>query len=80
MRQIGYEEMITSIALSRDRRRALVASRDQLVRLWDLDTGAELRRFQLHGASALQVVFTPDERHALTGSTENVVQKWALPE
>ena len=31
-----------------DGRRALSGSRDKTLRLWDLETGAELRRFEGH--------------------------------
>ena len=51
-----------------DGRRALSGSRDRTLRLWDLETGAELRRFEGHEDWVTSVAVLADGRRALSGS------------
>jgi len=41
---------------------------DFTVRIWDVATGAELRRFSEHEGAVLSAVFSPDARFVLSGS------------
>ena len=51
-----------------DGRRALSGSDDRTLRLWDLETGAELRRFEGHEDWVTSVTVLADGRRALSGS------------
>ena len=51
-----------------DGRRALSGSHDRTLRLWDLETGAELRRFEGMRDRVTSVALLPDGRRALSGS------------
>ena len=51
-----------------DGRRALSGSCDRTLRLWDLETGAELRRFEGHEDLVTSVTVLADGRRALSGS------------
>ena len=44
----GHEGWARTVAVLTDGRLALSASQDRTLRLWDLETGAELRRFEGH--------------------------------
>src|SRR5205823_2638246 len=57
---------------------ALTASADRTVRLWDLEGGRELLRFDGHKDKIWAVAYSPDERHALSGSMDNTVRLWDL--
>ena len=48
----------------------LTGSDDQTARLWDVESGKELRRFEGDHASVTSVAFSPDGRKVLTGSQD----------
>jgi hypothetical protein len=63
-------------AFSSDGSRALFASADKSVRLWNVEAGREVRRFVGHTASVWAVVFSPDGRRALSGGADRTVRYW----
>jgi hypothetical protein len=68
---------VTGLAFFADGTRALLASHDGVVRVWDVKTWSELRRFQ--ATSGLwSVALSKDDRFALTasGGTAGAVQLW----
>ena len=46
------------------------------VRLWDPETGAEVRQFTSPMGHYRSVMFTPDGKQALTANNNGLVQKW----
>lgn len=67
-----------SMAFSPDGTRALFASADKTVRLWDVETNREIRRFIGHSASVWSVAFSSDGRLALSGSADRTVRLWLV--
>jgi WD40 repeat protein len=66
--QLGHSGTVRSVAYSQDGRYVLSGSDDMTALLWDVVTGAELRRFQNGVSSRVEAVaFSPDGRFALTG-------------
>ena len=51
---------------------------DRTLRLWDLETGAELRRFEGHERRVTSVAVLPDGRRALSGSEIRTLRLWDL--
>jgi WD40 repeat protein len=66
------------LAFSPDNRRLLFGAQDATVRLHDVTTGAELRRFVGHTQSVLAVAFAPDGVHALSGAGDNTLRLWEV--
>ena len=64
----GMRAWSPSVTVLADGRRALSGSRDKTLRLWDLETGAELRRFEGHEGWVTSVTVLADGRRALSGS------------
>ena len=48
------------------------------MRLWDLETGAELRRFEGHEDGVTSVTVLADGRRALSGSDDRTLRLWDL--
>ena len=58
-------------------KRALSASRDNTLRLWDLATGATLRVLEGHSSGVTHVASLGDER-ALSASGDGTLRPWDL--
>jgi WD40 repeat protein len=72
----GPSAQTNAAAFSPDRRLVLLASADRSVRLLEVASGRELRRFVGHAASVWAVAFSPDGRRALSGSLDGTVRLW----
>jgi WD40 repeat protein len=71
----GHTRPVRGVAFSPDCRRLLSGSWDGTMRLWDVATGTELRRFPLPTGTD-SVCFSPDGRYALSGSHRNDAHLW----
>ncbi len=69
---------VLAVALTPDARCAVSAHFDTLVRLWDVSSGRELRRFQGHKQMVTSIALTPDGAYLLTGSQDQTVRLWQL--
>jgi WD40 repeat protein len=88
-RFVGHTEEVHSVALSPDGRRAVSGSGsrklenekivplDCTLRLWDVESGKELRRFSGHDDWVINVAISPDGRRALSaGRSDGTVRLW----
>jgi serine/threonine protein kinase/WD40 repeat protein len=78
----GHTADVRALAVTRDGRRALSAGYDHTARLWDVATGAEIRRLA-HPSEVFDAAMTPDGIWALTGTKgrgnlSGVVRLWDL--
>ena len=73
---LGIADNVTSVAFSPDGKWALSGSNDNTVRLWDCQTGKELRSFLGHSDAVSSVAFSPDGKWALSGSDDKTVRLW----
>jgi WD40 repeat protein/tRNA A-37 threonylcarbamoyl transferase component Bud32 len=84
----GYEEVTGGVAFSRDGRLALsggggrwqggrwVAGVDHALRLWDVGTRREVRRFRGHEGPVNAVALSADGARALSGGVERTLRLW----
>lgn len=80
----GHTEGLLSVAFSRDGQYILTGSRDDTARLWDAQTGQELRQFAGHlpgsraggGGAGVRAVFSPDGKYVLTGGYDGIAKLW----
>jgi WD40 repeat protein len=65
----GHTGDVCSVAVLPDGRRAISGAEDKTIRLWDLETGSELHRFDGH-ENWVNSVAVPDGRRALSSSAD----------
>jgi WD40 repeat protein len=56
----------------------LTGSDDHTARLWDVQTGQEVRQFVGHTDQVWSVTFSPDGRYVLTGSYDLTARLWDI--
>jgi len=70
----GHTARVTAIAVSPDGAVAVTGSADQTLRLWDLATAKERRRFTGQG-TVLSAMFMPDGLTVLTSSADGAIRR-----
>jgi WD40 repeat protein len=74
---IGHTDRVKAVDYSPDGRSVLTGSGDSTVRLWDVQTGAEIQRFAGDMQDINSAVFSPDGQRVLTGSRhDHTVRLW----
>ena len=66
------------MAVTPDGQRAVSASEDQTLKVWDLDSGRELRTLTGHTGSVTAVAVTPDGQRAVSASGDETLKVWDL--
>jgi GTPase SAR1 family protein len=74
----GHRGRIWWVATTPDGRRAVSASHDKRVRVWDLDAGTCLATLQGHTDTVIGVAVTVEGRRAVSGSFDRTVRVWDL--
>jgi WD40 repeat protein len=64
------------VAFSPDGRLLASGSDDQTVKLWDVETGQEVRTLRGHNGGVWSVAFSPDGRLLASGSGDGTVKLW----
>ena len=72
----GHSNWVTSVALTPDGRRAVSASWDETLRVWDVESGESLRTLSGHTNRITSVALTPDGRRAVSASRDNTLRVW----
>jgi WD40 repeat protein len=68
--------MVFAVAFSRDGKYLLSGGADRELKLWDAETGRELRTFHGHRGMVNSVAFSQDGRFALSGSNDKTAKIW----
>ena len=72
---VGHTAGINGASFSSDGKYIATASSDNTVRLWDVETGEELRRYT-GDAPIENVVFSQDGKYILTGADDGTARLW----
>ncbi|MFO0825464.1 MAG: WD40 repeat domain-containing protein [Gemmataceae bacterium] len=66
------------MAFVKDGQRAVIASADRSVRLWDVEGRRDLKRFVGHTASVWSVALSADAKFAISGSMDGTARVWDM--
>ena len=75
-RLVGHTDSIWAAAFSPDGRFIVSGSWDGTLKLWDAETGAELRTLVGHIGSVTAAAFSPDGRFVISGSGDDTLKMW----
>jgi WD40 repeat protein len=74
----GHSAPVCGVAVTADDKRAVSASRDKTLKLWDLDTGRALRTLEGHSEEVSGAAVTPDGKRAVSASWDYTLKVWDL--
>jgi WD40 repeat protein len=66
------------VVLTADGQRAVSASGDNTLKVWDIESGQELRTLSGHSDPVNAVVVTADGRRAVSASADHTLKVWDL--
>ena len=66
------------MAVTADGKRAVSASYDKTLKVWDLETGRVMRTLEGHSAPVTAVALTPDGKRAVSASWDHTLRVWEL--
>jgi serine/threonine-protein kinase len=75
-RRLSGHNVVESVSVAPDGSRLLSSGYDNTVRLWDLATGQELRRFVGHKGVVHGLAFLPDGMQIITSGSDGTVRLW----
>ena len=75
----GHIGRVNSVSFSPDGHYALSGGMDEYtIRLWDIESRRELRKFEGLNGGILSVSFSPDGRYALSGNKNDTISLWDI--
>ena len=72
----GHTDNVRSVAFSPDGHTLASGSRDETIRLWDVNTGELLKTLTGHTDDVISVAFSPDGHTLASGSEDETIRLW----
>ncbi|MBF2066538.1 MAG: serine/threonine protein kinase [Calothrix sp. C42_A2020_038] len=67
---------VMSVAINQDRKVLASSSTDKTIKLWNIETGEEIRTLQGHNQSVMKVTFSSDGKTLVSGSSDRTAKLW----
>jgi len=74
----GHSDFVNAVAITPDGRAAVSASWDNILKVWDLNSGALRHSLKGHSDFVNAVAITPDGQSAVSASSDNTLKVWDL--
>jgi WD40 repeat protein len=74
----GHQQAVLCLAFAADGRTVISGSRDQSVKLWDIQSGKELHTFAGHRGAVTALAVAPDGDSVFSGSDDHTIKQWDL--
>ncbi len=74
----GHTDIVVCVAISPDGRTIASGGSDRVIRLWDLESGKEVRRLAGHRAAVWGLAFARDGKRLLSASIDKTLRLWDL--
>ncbi|MBW4559801.1 MAG: WD40 repeat domain-containing protein [Mojavia pulchra JT2-VF2] len=75
---MGHSHIVRSLAMSADGKLLVSGSRDQTIKIWQLETGELLRTLKGHTDEVCAIALSPDEQIIASGSADKTIKLWHL--
>ncbi|MCL2709916.1 MAG: WD40 repeat domain-containing protein [Planctomycetaceae bacterium] len=72
----GYRGGVLAIAFSLDGKKVVTGSNGTTARVWDVESGRELKKLEGHTSTVWAVAFSPDGKTVVTGSEDGTARIW----
>ena len=72
----GHDSYVYSVNFSPDGKTLVSGSDDKTIKLWDVETGQEIRTLKGHDSDVWSVNFSPDGKTLVSGSRDNTIKLW----
>lgn len=70
----GHSNSVESVAITPNGRCIVSGSSDTTIKLWDIESGKEVRIFEGHSDSVYSIAITPDGRYIISGSDDGTIK------
>lgn len=75
---LKHNDAVKSVAVSPNGNYIISGSEDKTIKLWESDTGKEIRTFKGHSGWIYSVCFSTDGQYIFSGSYDNTVKLWEI--
>lgn len=76
--QTGHSKLVKAVVFGPDNRWVASGSFDNTIKIWDLETGRELRSLSGHTGAVNALVCSPDGKWLASGGNDNSVRIWEI--
>jgi WD40 repeat protein len=75
---MGHAHIVRSLVMSADAKILVSGSRDQTIKVWNLETGELIRTLKGHRDEVCAIALSPDEQIIASGSADKTIKLWHL--